>query len=131
MASITLTISEFIGGGIAVMIMFTLISLFLALYFSHRDRENKARFEKAKHEGMTFNVPKNPENILLISFCWFMFIVSSYMSLIFVLSTGEMGNNVAYTMTTLYTLLLVIIFIYLLVKYREIFTDKLKEWGFL
>jgi len=102
-----------------IYIMFTAVSLFLAVYFMAKDRETKAKYDKA------------PENILIISFCWFMFIVSSYMSLLYILETGHAGDNTAYTMTTLYTLLLVVIFIFLLVKHREIFIDKLKEWGFL
>ena len=131
MAIITYTSTSFIGGGVAVMIMFTLISLFLALYFKHMDNKQKEKYEMYKYQGIGITVPKEPQNILLISFCWFMFVVSSYMSLFFVLNTGEEGGDVIYYMTTLYVLLLTVIFIYLLVKYREIFTDKLKEWGFL
>jgi tryptophan-rich sensory protein len=131
MTTVTLTMTNYVGGGIAVMIMFTIISLVLAIYFSHMDRKAKERYNKHKHESMTLKVPKAPENILLISFCWFMFIISSYMSLLYILETGEAGGNTAYMMTTLYTLILVVIFIFLMVKYREIFTDKLQEWGFL
>jgi len=104
----------------------------LLLYlFSYIHNKQKEKYEGATHNGMNFKVPKSIENILLISFCWFMFIVSSYMSLMFILETGELGDNTAYIMTTLYTFVLVVIFLTLLLKYRELFTDKLKEWGFL
>jgi len=131
MAIITYTSNGFVGGGIAVFIMFTFISLFLAIYFTYLDRKTKEKYETASHEGMSFKVSNAPQNILIISFSWFMFMVSSYMSLQFIMETGELGINTAYMMTTLYTLILVVILIYIMIKYREIIVDKFKEWGFL
>lgn len=115
----------------SIFVMFTIISLFLAVYFSYNDKKAKEKYETASHEGMSFKVPQAPQNILLISFCWFMFIVSSYISLLYILETGYSGGNAAYILTTLYTLILTVIFIYLLVKYKDVFVDKIKEWGFL
>lgn len=91
-----------------IFIMFTLISLFLGVYIKL----------------------DNPANILIKIISWFFFFICSWLTLVYVLEVGGIGTQTVFILMGLYSLILLVLIIYTILRYYDNILTMFKKSGF-